>query len=50
MTRHPAGRPIASLPAARYLDYQPFGPLPGRGLHRESTFFIRQPAPVTMVC
>ena len=36
-------------PAARYIDYQPFGPLPGRGLHWESTFFIRQLTPVTMV-
>jgi len=36
-------------PAARYIDYLPLGPLPGRGLHWESTFFIRAITPVTMV-
>jgi erythromycin esterase len=45
----PAKAPAADAPAARYIDYQPFGPLPGRGLHWESTFFIRQLTPVTMV-
>jgi len=44
----PAG-PVADAPAARYMDYQPFGPLPGRGLHWESTFFIRRITPVKMV-
>ena len=44
----PAG-PIADAPAARTMDYLPFGPLPGRGLHWESTFFIRRITPVKMV-
>jgi len=44
----PAG-PLADAPAARYTDYQLFGPLPGRGRHWESTFFIRRLTPVTMV-
>jgi erythromycin esterase-like protein len=39
----------ADAPAARYIDYMTFGPLPGRGLHWESTFFIRRLTPVTMV-
>ncbi len=38
----------ADAPAARYIDYQPFDPLPGRGRHWESTFFIRRLTPVTM--
>jgi erythromycin esterase len=45
----PVERPAAAAPPARYIDYQLFGPLPGRGLHWESTFFIRQVTPVTMV-
>jgi len=45
----PPRTPGRDAPAARYIDYQPFGPLPGRGLHWESTFFIRQLTPVTMV-
>ena len=45
----PPHAPLADAPAARYIDYLPFGPLPGRGLHWESTFFIRQLTPVTMV-
>ena len=45
----PPPEPAADAPPAHYLDYQPFGPLPGRGLHWESTFFIRQLTPVTMV-
>ena len=45
----PPRAPARDAPAARYIDYQPFGPLPGRGLHWESTFFIRQLTPVTMV-
>ena len=45
----PPGAPSVDAPAARYADYAPFGPLPGRGLHWESTFFIRQLTPVTMV-
>ena len=45
----PAPPPSPDAPAARYIDYQLFGPLPGRGLHWESTFFIRRLTPVTMV-
>ena len=45
----PTTTPPSDAPPARYIDYQPFGPLPGRGLHWESTFFIRQLTPVTMV-
>ena len=45
----PPKAPSADAPAARYIDYQPFGPLPGRGVHWESTFFIRQLTPVTML-
>ena len=45
----PTTSPPSDAPPARYIDYQPFGPLPGRGLHWESTFFIRQLTPVTMV-
>jgi erythromycin esterase len=45
----PPAAPAADAPAARYIDYQLFGPLPGRGLHWESTFFIRQLTPVAMV-
>ena len=45
----PATTPSPDAPAARYIDYQLFGPLPGRGLHWESTFFIRRLSPVTMV-
>ena len=45
----PPPGPVADAPAARYIDYLPFGPLPGRGLHWESTFFIRRITPVTMV-
>ena len=45
----PPRAPDADAPAARYLDYQPFGPLPGRGVHWESTFFIRAITPATMV-
>lgn len=45
----PATSSTPDAPAARYIDYQPFGTLPGRGLHWESTFFIRQLTPVTMV-
>jgi erythromycin esterase len=41
--------PSADAPAARYANYEPFGPPPGRGVHWESTFFIRQLTPVTMV-
>jgi len=44
----PAG-PVPDAPAARYMDYLPFGSLPGRGLHWESTFFIRRITPVKMV-
>lgn len=45
----PVEAPSPDAPAARYIDYQLFGPLPGRGLHWESTFFIRRLTPVTMV-
>ncbi len=45
----PVKTPSPDAPAARYIDYQLFGPLPGRGLHWESTFFIRRLTPVTMV-
>jgi erythromycin esterase len=45
----PPRQPVADAPPARDIDYQPFGPLPGRGLHWESTFFIRAITPVTMV-
>ena len=44
----PSTSPVADAPAARFIDYQPFGPLPGRGVNWESTFFIRQLTPVTM--
>ena len=44
----PAG-PVADAPPARYIDYLPFGPLSGRGLHWESTFFIRRLTPVTVL-
>ena len=44
----PPASPVADAPAARFIDYQPFGPLPGRGVNWESTFFIRQLTPVTM--
>src|SRR5262249_44740609 len=45
----PPTSPSPGAPAARYIDYLPFGPLPGRGLHWESTFFTRRLTPVTMV-
>ena len=45
----PAAAPATDAPAARYIDYQLFGPLPGRGLNWESTFFIRRLTPATMV-
>ena len=45
----PPASPVADAPAARFIDYQPFGPLPGRGVNWESTFFIRQLTPVTML-
>ena len=45
----PAPGPVPDAPPARYMDYLPFGPLPGRGLHWESTFFIRRITPVKMV-
>ena len=45
----PLAGPLADDPAARTIDYQLFGPLPGRGRHWESTFFIRQLTPVKMV-
>jgi hypothetical protein len=45
----PPTAPSTDTPMARYIDYEPFGPLTGRGVHWESTFFIRQVTPVTMV-
>ena len=45
----PVKTPAPDAPAARYIDYQLFGSLSGRGLHWESTFFIRRLSPVTMV-
>ena len=45
----PVAAPATDAPAARYIDYQLFGPLPGRGLNWESTFFIRRLTPAMMV-
>ena len=44
----PPASPVADAPVARFIDYHPFGPLPGRGVNWESTFFIRELTPVTM--
>ena len=45
----PAKGAPADAPPARFIDYTPFGTLPGRGVNWESTFFIRRLTPVTMV-
>ncbi len=45
----PATHVDAEAPPARFMDYENAGALPGRGMNWESTFFIRQLTPVTMV-
>ena len=45
----PATGSRADEAPARFIDYETFGAEPGRFAHWESTFFIRQITPVTMV-